>query len=334
MQVVRHLDEGRWKAFVEGNSRGNVFHTPEMFEVFERAKGCNPSLWATVEDDGRVLALLIPVEITVLGGVLHHLTTRSVAYGSVLCEPGSRGRDALAMLLRAYNHEMRGRSLFTELRNLADLSDLQPALNGNGFVYEEHCNFLVDLARPSTEIWAGVRSNARRNVQKARKLGVVVEEIDDPKAIPAAYALLREVYRRIQVPLPHQSLFESAFEVLHARDMFRVLVAKVDGTGIGVLTLLSYKGVVYYWYTGTLREYSSCRAGDLLVWHALELGSRSGCHTLDFGGGGKPGEDYGVRDFKAKFGGDLVSYGRNTAVHASARLQLSRAGYHLMRRFL
>ena len=27
-------------------------------------------------------------------------------------------------------------------------------------------------------------------------------------------------------------------------------------------------------------------------------------------GAGKPGEDYGVRDFKAQFGGNLVEHGR------------------------
>jgi len=29
-------------------------------------------------------------------------------------------------------------------------------------------------------------------------------------------------------------------------------------------------------------------------------------------GAGKPSEKYGVRDFKAKFGGNLVNFGRNT----------------------
>jgi hypothetical protein len=334
MRVVQQLDEGRWREFVDRNPRGNIFHTPEMFQVFRRTKGCQPALWATVGDDDRVLALLLPVQITVLGGVLRHLTTRSVAYGSILHEPGHEGRNALALLLSAYNRAAGGRSLFTELRNLADLGDLQPVLQENGFAFEEHCNFLVDLTRPAQEIWDGIQANAQRNIKKARRVGVRVEEVQDPRDVPAAYDILREVYRRIQVPLPHQSLFQAAFEVMYPLGMFRILVSKMDDTNTGVLTLLLYKGVVYYWYTGTLREYASHRAGDLLVWQALETGSKAGCHTLDFGGGGKPGEEYGVRDFKAKFGGDLVSYGRNVAVHAPLRLQLSRVGFQLARRFL
>ena len=53
----------------------------------------------------------------------------------------------------------------------------------------------------------------------------------------------------------------------------------------------------------------------------------------DFGGAGKPDEEYGVRDFKAKFGGELVCYGRNTCVHAPVLLQFSRFGYDILRRF-
>lgn len=41
-----------------------------------------------------------------------------------------------------------------------------------------------------------------------------------------------------------------------------------------------------------------------------------------------------MRDFKAKFGGDLVNFGRNICVHAPLRLKFSVTGYQLVRRFL
>jgi len=40
---------------------------------------------------------------------------------------------------------------------------------------------------------------------------------------------------------------------------------------------------------------------------------------------------YGVRDFKAKFGGDLVSCGRDALVHAPRSLAISKVGYQLYR---
>lgn len=334
MRVVQALDGGLWSDFVAGHPQGSIFHTPAMFEVFARTRGYRPALWAVLGDEGQALALLPSVQITIMGGVLRHLTTRSVAYGSVLCAPGPAGQAALALLLRSYNRQPRGGGLLTELRNLSDLAAVQPVLRDGGFAFEEHLNFLIDLTRPQAQLWQNIRPNARRNIQKARKAGVVIAEITAAEGIPAAYTLLQQVYRRIQVPLPDRSLFQAGFELLYPRGMLRILTASVEGTTIGVLTLLSYNGVLTYWYTGTLREYAAYRAGDLLVWHALELGSGCGLHTFDFGGGGRPDEVYGVRDFKAKFGGELVNYGRNTCVHAPLRLKLSTTGYQLVRRFL
>ena len=43
---------------------------------------------------------------------------------------------------------------------------------------------------------------------------------------------------------------------------------------------------------------------------AIEYGYEHGLMYFDFMGAGKPGEEYGVREFKAKFGGEMVEYGR------------------------
>lgn len=334
MRVLHRLDDGPWQAFITSNPQANIFHTPEMAQVFAATSGYCPTLWAVEADDGRVLALLPSVQITILGGLLRRLTTRTVAYGSVLCAPGPEGQAALGTLLRSYNRAVPGGALMTELRNLADLTAVQPVLTESGFAFEEHLNFLIDLSCPEEQLWMNIRANARRNIQKARKSGVAIAEVDSAAELPAVHTLLQQVYRRIQVPLPDRSLFEAAFAILHPRGMLRILRAHREGVDIGVLLLLIYKGVAYYWYTGTLREFAAYRAGDLLVWHALELGRRAGLTLFDFGGGGKPDEEYGVRDFKAKFGGSLVNFGRNVCVHAPARLRLSTTGYQLVRKFL
>ncbi len=334
MRVVQQLEEGPWREFIAGNPQANIFHTPEMARVFARASGYRPALWAVEGDDGRVLALLPAVQITILGGLLRPLTTRAVAFGSVLCAPGAEGRDALGLLLRSYSRAAPGGALMTELRNLSDLTAVQPVLAESGFAFEGHLNFLIDLTCAEEQLWRRIRPSGRRNIQRALKSGVEIAEVCSPDEIPAVYALLQRVYHRIRVPLPDRSLFEAAFEILRPRGMLRVLRAHREGVTIGALLLLLYKGVVYYWYTGTLREHAAYRASELLVWRSIELGRRVGCRLFDFGGGGRPDEAYGVRDFKAKFGGSLVNFGRNVCVHAPNRLRLSTAGYQLVRRFL
>jgi CelD/BcsL family acetyltransferase involved in cellulose biosynthesis len=333
MQIVRELDRDCWQAFLDCQPPGGIFNTPEMYQVFERAAGHEPELWVAV-DAGRPVAMFAPVRVTVLGGPLRPLTSRSVAFGSVLAAPGEAGREGLGRLLQAYNQTATRRAVFTELRNPVQLNGLQATLDAQGYRFEDHLNFLIDLTQPESRLWSNIRSNARRNIRKAQAEGVEVAEVDDPAEMAAVYALLKVVYRRIQVPLPDESLFQAAFDVLRPRDMMRVLVARSGDVVIGALTLLVCRGVMLYWYTGTLREHSALRPADLLVWRALQLGASSGCRVFDFGGGGRADEAYGVRDFKAKFGGELVNYGRNVCVHGPVRLALSLAGYRLTRRFL
>ena len=335
MKVINDIDKEQWSEFVFNHPDGNIFHTPEMMEVFRRAKGFKPKLWAAVGEGEDIQAIFLPVQNTVINHfLLRWLTTRAVLFGSALCAPTPEGKEALDILLSAYNRKIGRSILFTELRNLSDMSDLQPILIKNGLEYEEHLNFLIDLTKSKKEIWNNIRSNAQRNIRKSDKSGVKIEAVTEQSGVLEAYTVLQQVYSRIQVPLPDQSLFQAAFDILYPKGMFKAFLAKVDDSVIGALTLLIYKDVIIYWYTGTLREFSSYRPSDFLVWHALEFGLENKYHTFDFGGGGKPDEEYGVRDFKAKFGGDLVSFGRNKIVHSPLKLQASKVGYELFRKIL
>ncbi len=333
-EIVNSLPEDVWRRFVEVTSHGNIFHTPEMYQVFGRAAGYRPTLWAATDSAGRVLSLLLPVDVAVLGGPLRRLTTRAVVYGSILAETGSEGLAASTQLLDAYTRHARTRALFTEFRNPYDVEALRPALQAAGFVHEGHLNYLINVTRPPAALWADIKSNAQRNIRKAQKLGVSIEEVTDAGQVGPAYALLKNVYRRIQVPLAAESLFRAAFDILHPAGMFKILLVKAADALAGVLTLLLYKGTIIYWYTGVDKAYAAYRAGDLLVWHVLEWGSANGYRQFDFGGAGRPDEPYGVRDFKAKFGGELVDFGRDICVHAPRLLRLSEAGYGFLRRFL
>jgi serine/alanine adding enzyme len=349
VKIVRSLDEANWRRFVQEHTQGNIFHTPEVFHVYERAAGHSPALWAAVEDqkngnlgpgEERILALFVPVEITVstgsrtfLGGPLRRLATRAVVFGSVLAAPGPRGAEALGRLLEAYRQDTDGRLLFTELRNITPLDGLQPVLEGHGFAYEEHLNYLIDLDRPPEAIMQDISKRTRKQIRRGLRKGeVVVEEVQDRQGLAECYELLRQTYAAAQVPLAGASLFEAAYDLLLPRGMVRFFLARVDGKAVACSVDLLYKDRSYGWYGGTDRHFSAQNPTEILTWHVFEWSAQNGYRIYDFGGAGKPGEEYGVRDFKAKFGGELVSYGRNTCVHAPVLLTASKVGYGFLRR--
>lgn len=332
IRIENSLSEEKWRNFVLKHPKGNVFHTPEMYQVFQRTKGFVPELWAAIDNE-RVLALFLPVQISLANGLTSYLTTRSVSYGSVLCLPETSGREALSLLLQVYKREADQKSLFTELRNISSLEEVQPILNEQDFIYEDHLNYLIDLDRSPDDVFQDIGKRTRKNIRNGLNKGEVdIIEVVDHSKISDCYKLLQNTYQLAQVPLADQTLFQAAFDLLYPKTMVRFTLALVEEIPIAVSVELLYKDVMYGWYGGMDREYGSHVPNELLMWHLLEWGAEHDYRQYDFGGAGKPDEDYGVRRFKAKFGGDLVCYGRNIWVSSPLILKLSKFGYSLLRR--
>jgi serine/alanine adding enzyme len=334
IRIVRSLSEPIWREFVACHAESTIFHTPEMFEVFARTKGHRPQLRAAMDGD-RVLALLLPIQIAIGGRMLRFLTTRAVSYGSFLHERSAEGIEGLVLLLRHYVDDVEGSVLFTELRNLSDLTQVQPLLLDHGFSYEDHLNYLIALDRPLNEIFLEIGRRTRKQIRHGIRSGdVIIEEATTREEIGTCYELLKRTYAAARVPLADRTLFEAAFDVLAPAGMVKFPLAWVGESCVAASVELVYKDTIYGWYGGVDRNYVSYTPNELLMWHILKWGAEAGYRTYDFGGAGKPDEEYGVRTFKAKFGGRLVCFGRNVCHHAPWRLLVSKSGYSLYQRAL
>lgn len=332
--IERELDPVCWREMASTNPSANIFHTPEMFRVFEEASRHYPACWAVVDGSGYPLALFLPVRVSILDGAFQRLSTRAVSYGGALWDPSDEGRRALACLLREYKHHGIDAAMFTELRNHTDTTEIQQVLEESGFAFENHLNYLVDLTQSEDELWRRISRSGRRSIRVAEKKGVQIEDVINPEQVSEAYAILRAIYSRVNVPLPDQSLFEAAFRELHPKGMLKLTLARIDGRAIATVFNLIYKDKLYSWYGGSKRTIEPYFAIELLDWNAMRWAKEQGIGVFDFGGAGKPEESYGPRDYKAKFGGELVNYGRNVHVHAPRMLCVSQFSYQLMRKFL
>jgi serine/alanine adding enzyme len=332
MDIVQFLDENIWRRFIEGNPQANIFHTPEMFQVFSRAAGHSISLWAAVDEYMLPLALLTPVRVSLRDGLFYPWATRAVAYGSILVSSSPAGTQGLRMLLNGYSQSAQGQFLFTELRNMSALDDFQEILNECSYTYEDHLDYLVDLALPEDQLWQNLSKSCRQRIKHSLSRGTQVEEVSTYEQLLAAYGLLKDLYSRIRVPLAQYSLFEAAYDICGPPGMCKIFLARIDDQYIGCSFNLVYKNRVLAWYSASDRQYAEFNPGELLKWHVFQWAKANGYHQFDFGGAGKPNDAYGPRDFKAKFGGKLVNFGRNSCVHSPARFQISKSLYSIARK--
>ena len=70
-------------------------------------------------------------------------------------------------------------------------------------------------------------------------------------------------------------------------------------------------GTVYEWFEcGLNAQYKDQYPSVMATYAGIQLAHQSGCKRYDMMGAGEPGVPYGVRDFKAEFGGQSVEHGR------------------------
>ena len=335
MKIVRQLDEAQWSEFVNSQENGNIFHTPEMFKVFSCTRNHFPELWAAVQDNGQILALFAPVQVVLFSNFFRSFTGRSIAYGGVLSDPSLVGNEGLLELVKTYLEQSALHCLYTEIRNLSNIDLVYTILQNNGFKFQPHLNFLIKLIIPPGVMFDRIGPRTRRHIRRGLRADEVkIEEAKDENDIKSCYDLLVKTYKAARVPLPDISLFEAAREFLASKEMIRYTLGKVDGVPVATSVDLLYKKCIYGWYGGVDRNYSRYRPSEIIMWDVLEWGAKNGYTVYDFGGAGSPNEHYGVRDFKAKFGGELVNFGRFTHIHALFRLKLSKICYQLLRGFL
>ena len=318
--------------FVYKNPKGNVFQTPEMFEVYKRTRRYEPIFLSAVDESDNILASLLAVVIKEFDGFLGSFSARSVIQGGPLFLESEEGVAAASILVQKYDDIAKKKALYTQIRMLHDTPQLSLLLKENGYVYEDHLNFLVDLTKPKEELWNSLSKKRRNDIRRAKKSGVTIKEIKNKNSIPLFYDLIHKTYKNAKLPLAKIDLFESIFGLLAQKSMAQFLLAEYEDNYIGAILILIYKERIYDWYAGAFRDYLRLCPNDLLAWHSIEWGSENGYHTFDFGGAGKPNEEYGVRDFKKQFGGKLVNYGRYTKVHSPVKMRIAEKGFEIYRR--
>ena len=333
LEITNSPDIKQWSEFVYNHPQGNIFQTPEMAEVYKRTKNYEPISLAVLDTkNDEILAVLQAVVIKEISRFLSTFSARSLIQGGPLFIENEKGIEALKVLMEHYDKIAQKKALYTQIRTMWDMSNISSFFNSIGYEYEEHLNFLIDLNRPEEEIWRDIHKSRRKGINRAFNRGVVIEEVRDEKFIPIFYGIVKQTYKNAKIPLADISLMESAFELLVPKNMATFYMAKYRDIYVGARAVLCYRGLIYDWYAGALSDYLSLYVNEALVWYILKEGADSEYHTFNFGGAGSPYKEYGVREFKRRFGGKLVNFGRYTKVYSPVKMKIAEEGFSIYRK--
>ncbi len=317
-----------WDRFLATQQAGNIYQTGLFYSTYSLTKFYDPCL-VIVLSNGVVAGGVLGVIQRYSFGVFSRLTAR----GLVLGGPVVSGNDPriVEKTLNILQHEFRGKALYVQIRSLSDPSHMAPLFHKAGFKTEDHLNILLDLTQDEGTLWARVNSKRKNEIRKGQKSGLVVTEKSDHEGMAEAYSILTEVYSRARIPLPEPVFFNNLLGMNGPSSGLRIFLGYLNEEVAGCMLVLVYPGRVIDYYAGSYsRFYSKC-PNDFITWEVVKWSVRMGYQVFDFGGAGKPGDRYGVRDFKLKFGGDLVSLPRFEKVLNPFMMKIASAGYHVWR---
>jgi len=329
---INEIDIKLWAKFVYNHPLGTIFQTPEMFKVYLYTINYEPILLGLIDNKGDILGILLAVIQKEHSGILGKFSSRSIIWGGPLVK--NNDLSLLNILMENYTKLISNKIIYSQIRNLWRWEDKErEVFLKHGFVYEYHLDIIHDLSKPINEQLMLMSKGRRKNIRRASKKGVefnIIERIEDLKK---GYDLIKSTYKRIAIPLPDFSLFENAFKIMGDKDLVKYFAALYKGEMIGFRAVLCYKGLIYDWYAGSSYNNLDKYPNDFLIWKIMEWGHKNGYKIFDFGGAGKLGVPYGVRDYKLKFGGKLVEFGRFKYIHNRLLFKIGKLGLLLNRFF-
>lgn len=299
------IDSAAWDKLLRKSPVASWFQTPEAYRFFDSLSFMDAFVVA-VTDGGRLLGLTVGYIQGDGGRLKQMLSRRAIIVGGPLLADDISD-DALTLMLNAIKKQMSQHCIYIETRNLNDYSRWKGTFEKCGFSYVPHYNFHIDTT-DSVMVDKRMDKSRRRRIRRATENGITIS-CENPD-IKGFYDILSNLYRtKIHKPLPPFSMFEQLGQMPFAK--YFIVKDTLGKTIGGQLILMLDNRVAYAWYCcGLDKEYHNLYPSIMANYAAIRFAADNGFGRYDMMGAGTPKEDYGVRDFKAQFGGTLVEHGR------------------------
>ena len=339
------------------------FQTDEAYRFYQSVGGMQAFAYGVAEDC-RLVGVVVGYTTQETCKIKQHFTCRTIIYGGPLLADDISD-EALSALLQAIRrlgerapHEVtnsvgapakaKGKEtskavtpastpytihytpIYVEIRNFHDYSRWRAVFTHSGFEYKKHLNYHVNTT--TTEIaQSNIGKHRWKYIRLSMRDGAKIVENPSIEQVRAFYTILQDLYQtKVKTPLWSWEFFEQLYHVEHAE----YILVELDGKIVGGIVCVCLPGkAVYEWYACGL---DNCRDDirplSVAIWGEMQYAAENGYPLFDFMGAGKPDEPYGVRDFKAEFGGEPVEHGRFLCVRKPLLYKIGKMGVKWLKR--
>lgn len=319
-----------WSDLVQSSAAASWFQTCEAYEFFNGLTFLD-AFCVAVKNKG-VLKGLVVGYIQKDGGKLKRfLSRRAIINGGPLLADDITDQE-LGALLSAVKDFLKRKAIYVETRNFNDYSRWKPIFENNGFAYQPHYDVFVETTSVEA-VNKKLDRNRKRNIKKAIDNGLIIESEPNDSDIEVFYAQLQKLYStKVKVPLYPIEFFRKLAKQTSSRFF---LAKNNEGLIIGglVCVVLTAKSVYAWFACGEDAQYKNLFPSVMVNYAGICHAAENGFSHFDFMGAGNSNDGgYGVRDFKMKFGGDLVEYGRYQYICNKCLFMIGTLGVKILKR--
>ena len=331
MRIVEgnHIDTRAWADLVKNSAVATWFQTQEAFAFFDSLSFLVAFAYA-VESKGHLKGVVVGYVQKDGGRIKSFLSRRAIILGGPLLATDITDEE-LALLLQGLKDSVGKKAIFVETRNFNDYSRWRSVFECCGFQYQPHYDIHVDTTSMDV-VNEHLGKSRKRDIRVSMRDGASVVANPTLAQVRDLYGILKTLYEtKVKTPLFPFEFFER----LYALDTSAFLLVEYDGKIVGGAVCVGLSGVALYemYACGEDGVHKTIFPSEVATFAGLQYAAENGYPMFDMMGAGKPNDGgYGVRDFKLKFGGELLELGRYNYVCKPLLYQIGKLGVKIMKK--
>lgn len=312
MQLLSYsdIDLQAWENLIDKSPTATWFQTPEAYAFYSSVQEEMEPFCFAISHENTLQGVIIGYITKVSSRIVQFFSRRAIIIGGPLLDEHISD-EVLSTLLLNVKKSLR-EVIYIETRNFNDYSRWKLVFEKCGFIYQPHLNFHVDTSSLEV-IDTNLGKSRKRDVRTTIREGVTSVYQPTIEQVRSYYNILKDLYKtKVKTPLFKWEWFVQLYKVQSAHFILTELKGEIVG---GTVCVELQEKAMYEWFAcGIDGVYSHVYPSTYATYLGIKYAHEKGCKIFDMMGAGKPDEAYGVRDFKAKFGGELIEYGRYLCV--------------------
>lgn len=328
IEIVSDINPKEWEMLVEASDVSTFFQTPQCYNFYRSLTFLTPFKFG-VKENHILVGVAVGYIISEGGKLKQFFSKRAIIPGGILLHKDV-SNDAITAFFSAIKDQLKHKAIYIEIRNYNSYEIFRESIITSDFSYNEHLNFHVETLDVDSAL-KQLSSTKRRDIKISIKNGADVIQTSNIDDLKSYYNILNDLYKtKVKLPLFPYEFFEKVISIPECK----LFVVKYDNKIIGGSLCMELPNkALYEWFVcGLDKQIKNVYPSTLSTWAAIEYSAKNNIKYLDMMGAGKPDDAYGVREFKAKFGGELVEHGRFIYINSRFLYSVGKIGVNISKK--